>query len=303
MTRTACSRLCLAAPAVLAVSLAFASPTAGQTAPRPQPGPQSQVERQVRVDTSAEQTRQMLYDVLENHPPSLAAILKLDPSLLTNDAYLTPYPALQSFLAEHPEVARNPEYFFARISGGGYVEDARVRERREAYSMLGDYLAGFAGFVSFLAFLGVVIWLIRTVLDQRRWNRLSKIQAEVHTKLMDRLASNDELLTYVQTPAARRFLESGPSPLPAEAAAPVIGAPFSRILWSVQAGVVLATAGLGLMLVKRQFAADSEPAYFFFVIGTLTFALGAGFVVSAAAAYALSRKLGLVDRPAAPDHA
>jgi hypothetical protein len=305
MIRTARPGLAALFAALLAVSLASTAPAAAQTTARrsQQPSPEPRVESQGRVDANAEQTREMLYGVLEDYPPSLATVLKLDTSLLTNSAYLEPYPALATFLAEHPEVARNPDYFFARISGGGYAVDARTRERREAYEMLGAYLAGFAVFVAFVAFLGIVVWLIKTVLDQRRWNRLSKIQAEVHTKLMDRLASNDELLTYVQTPSGRRFLESGPSPLPAESAAPAIGAPFSRILWSVQAGVVLTIAGIGLMLVSRRFLVDSEPAHFFFVIGMLTLALGAGFVVSAAAAYAISRKLGLVDRPAATDHA
>jgi hypothetical protein len=287
----------------VAAFLAWAAPAAGQTASRAQtPQPSVRVEAQSRVEGSAEQVRRMLYEVLESYPPSLASVLKLDPSLLTNSSYLEPYPALRTFLAEHPEVSRNPEYFFARISGGGYVEDAKIRERRETYQMLGDYLSGFAALVAFLGFLGTMVWLIRTVLEQRRWNRLSKIQADVHTKLMDRLASNDELMTYVQTPAARRFLESGPSPLPAEPAAPSIGAPFSRILWSAQAGVVLTVTGLGILLVSRRFVPDSEPAHFFFVIGMLTLALGAGFVVSAGAAFVISRKLGLVE-PAASDHA
>ena len=304
MSRTARSRA--AFTAFICLALWFPATVAdGQTVsrvpPAQEPSPQrDQVERQGRVDGNAEQTRELLYTVLTNYPPSLASVLRLDPSLLDNSSYLAPYPRLAEFLAEHPEVARNPDYFFARISQGGYAVDARTRERRESYELLGDYLAGFAAFLAFLAFLGIVVWLIKTMLDQRRWTRLSKIQAEVHTKLMDRLASNDELMTYVQTPSGRRFLESGPSPLPE--AAPAIGAPFSRILWSVQAGVVLTVAGLGLMFVGGQFVADSEPAHFFFVIGILTLSLGAGFVVSAAAAYALSRKLGLVDKPA-PDHA
>lgn len=303
MIRTA-RPLSLAAIAVLLIAglawpgeAAQAARSAGQQA-SPQREPVES--REPRVDGNAEQTREMLYGVLENYPPSIASVLKLDPSLLTNSAYLAPYPRLAAFLGEHPEIARNPDYFFARISTGGYAIDARTRERRENYEMLGDYLAGFGAFLAFLTFLGIVVWLIKTILEQRRWNRLSKIQAEVHTKLMDRLASNDELMTYVQTPSGRRFLESGPSPL--QEPTPAMSAPFSRILWSVQAGVVLTVAGLGLMLVKRQFGADSEPAHFFFIIGILTFALGAGFVVSAAAAYALSRKLGLVDKPAA-DHA
>jgi uncharacterized membrane protein len=68
----------------------------------------------------------------------------------------------------------------------------------------------------------------------------------------------------------------------------------------VQAGVVLAIAGLGALFLSTRL--EYEASQFFFVIGILALALGAGFVVSAVASYALSRKLGLFDRPTT-DHA
>ena len=134
--------------------------------------------------------------------------------------------------------------------------------------------------------LSTVIWLIRTTLEQRRWSRLSKIQAEVHSKLMDRFSSNDELLTYVQTPSGRRFLESGPSPL--QETAPAMGAPISRILWSLQLGAVLLVGGLGMLFLSGR-STIPEAAEFFYVAGCIAGALGAGFLVSAVAAYALSQ--------------
>jgi len=142
--------------------------------------------------------------------------------------------------------------------------------------------------------ISTLIWLIRTALEHRRWNRLSKIQAEVHSKLMDRFSSNDELLTYVQTPSGRRFLESGPSPL--QEMTPAMGAPVSRILWSVQLGAVLLVAGLGLLFLSGR--TNPDAAEFFYVGGCIGGALGAGFLVSAVAAYALSSRLGLLERPA-----
>jgi heme/copper-type cytochrome/quinol oxidase subunit 3 len=78
-------------------------------------------------------------------------------------------------------------------------------------------------------------------------------------------------------------------------AAPM-GAPFNRILWSVQAGVVLATAGAGLWLAKN--GVIDEAAQAMQVIAILTMALGLGFVLSALASYGLSRQLGLVNSPA-----
>jgi uncharacterized membrane protein len=58
--------------------------------------------------------------------------------------------------------------------------------------------------------------------------------------------------------------------------------------------------GAGLLYVSEQTVEEARE--FFFIFGTLTIALGAGFTVSAAASYALSRKLRLFQPPTS-DHA
>jgi hypothetical protein len=250
----------------------------------------------VSDDADADQTRDRLNQLLEKYPPALGRVLKLDPSLLGNQAYLAPYPALAAFLAQHQEIAHNPAYFLERVSTSGYPSYSDPQQQRR--ENLSGLISGFFSFLVFLVVTGVLVWLIRLAVTHRRWNRLSKVQFEVHSKLLDRFSSNDELLAYVQTPAGRKFLESAPIPLQEES--PSMAAPFSRILWSVQAGVVLAIAGLGVLYVSSRFI--DETAQFFMVVGVVTLALGAGFIVSAVAAYVLSRRLGLLDRPAA-EHA
>lgn len=244
-------------------------------------------------DADAERTREALNNLLEKYPPSLGRVLKLDPSLMGNPGYLAPYPGLAAFLSQHPEIMRNPDYFLERVNSPNYnYYNDPIRRKRE--DMLA-VLAGFGVFLAFLVLTSVIVWVIRMIVTHRRWNRLSKVQYEVHNKLLDRFTSNDDLLAYVQTPAGKRFLESAPIPLQDEP--PMLSAPFSRILWSVQAGVVLAIAGFGLLYVSTRFI--EEPAQFFMVIGVLSVALGGGFIVSAVAAYAISRKLGLLEPPAA----
>jgi hypothetical protein len=245
---------------------------------------------------TAEQTREQLDRLFDNYPPAVARVFKLDPSLMSNPAYLTPYPLLSAFLSEHPEVVHNPGYFLDNVDNPNYYynNDPKRRAREEMLAIL----AGVGVFIAFLVIVGVAIWLIRLVVTHRRWNRLSKVQFETHSKLLDRFTSNDELLAYVQTPAGRRFLES--APIPMQDLQQSIAAPLSRILWSVQAGIVLLVVGIGLLQVSGRFT--DEPAQFLSVTGVLTLSLGGGFIVSAIAAYALSRKLGLLDPPAA-EHA
>ena len=68
-------------------------------------------------EQDARDTRQELQRVLDRYPPALGRVLKMDPSLLNNQAYLATYPALGAFLAAHPEVGHNPAYFLAHIEG------------------------------------------------------------------------------------------------------------------------------------------------------------------------------------------
>jgi hypothetical protein len=139
--------------------------------------------------------------------------------------------------------------------------------------------------------LATLAWIIRTLIDYRRWHRLSKVQSEAHAKLLDRFTANDELIAYVQSPAGAKFLQSAPISL--DPGTRTLGAPFSRILWSVQAGLVLAAGGLGLYYVSGKVEQDvMQPL---FAMGVLAMSLGVGFVISAAVSFGLSRKLGLFD--------
>ena len=245
-------------------------------------------------DTNAPETQQRLRDLLQQYPPALGKVLGLDPTLLSNATYLEPYPVLAAFLAQHPEIAHNPSFFLGEF-----------RERNDYWNsadpklavirMMNETLAGVAFLIGFLTVVGTIGWLLRSVIEHRRWLRVSKTHTDTHTKLLDRLTSNADLLAYMESPAGRRFLEAAPIPLSAGPRA--LSAPIGRILWTVQAGCVIAFAGGGLMYSSSRFAANatfSEIELPLFVMGATAVAIGAGFMISAIVAYGLSRRLGLL---------
>ena len=252
-------------------------------------------------DENARETRDRLINLLRQYPPSLSEVLRLDPSLLTNEAYLAPYPALAAFLAQHPEVAHNPGFFVGEVRYNPNDTSTTFRK----LNLVENTMAGFAVLAGFITFVLVVGWLAKALIDHRRWLRLSKVQTEVHTKLLDRFTSNDELLAYIQTPVGRRFLES--APIPMDAGPRSFSAPVGRILWSIQAGLVVGLAGLGLLYVSARMAAQNgdfaDIAQVPFIIGILALAIGVGFVLSAGVSYMLSHRLGLFERPAPTPHA
>jgi hypothetical protein len=242
----------------------------------------------------ADETRQRLEQLFKQYPPTLPHILRMDPTLLDNQAYLTPYPALSAFLAQHAEIKHNPTYFFAEYAENSR-EPWRPTPQDRAVDMWRNVIQGFTIATVLLAVAGGVIWLIKNFIDYRRWTRMSKVQADVHNKLMDRFTSNEELMAYIQTPAGRRFFDSAPISMDTPLSAPV-----GRILWSAQAGAVLAVLGIGLEVVAHNALEEIAPPLA--AVGAVVIALGMGFVVSSILAYVLSRRFGLLTKGASAEN-
>jgi hypothetical protein len=237
----------------------------------------------------AQRTMAELSELLQHYPPSLRGTLALDPSLLGNESYLAPYPALLSYLDKHPEIARNPSYYLGDGSGSRPSRD----HNEQIMDMWHDVLVGLTVFAGFGLAIAVLIWLTRTIIDYRRWSRLARVQTDVHTKILDRFTANEDLLAYIQSPAGSKFLES--SPIKLDAGPRSVGAPLARILWSVQGGLVLLAGGVGLGVVSGRVGNDvSQPIQ---ALGILAIALGLGFVISAIISFVISRKLGLIETP------
>jgi len=271
----------------LALLLVSAAPGHAQ-APPAQPAPPAPF---VGIEPpNAQWTRDRLSQLMQRYPPELRNVLSIDSTLLSNQSYLAPYPALASFLNEHPEIARNPSFYFGPAFNP--ERESRSLEIGAWRSSISD-LETLIGFVAAFILIG---WLMLNLMDYRRWIRQNKVQTEVHTRLLERLTGNEELLAYIQSPAGAKFLES--SPITLDAGPRNVGAPLGRILWTIQAGVVLVSGGVGLLMVAAKMTDDAAQA--FHALGILGVALGAGFVISAIISFMISRHLGLVEIPNRP---
>lgn len=240
---------------------------------------------QTVVDQNARETRDRFREILQQYPPSLGQVLQLDPALLTKDDYLAPYPALASYLKQHTEIAHNPAYFLSGVRSGGGEESQRMQTMR----MIDQMMAGLLVFSGLMAVVASAVHLIRGLIEHRRWLYAMRIQTDAHTKIVDRLSNNEELLAYLQSPNGQRLLSLAPAiNEPTRSAS----APIGRILWSMQTGIVVAIGGLGLWIAGGSVIEElSQPLH---VIATLAITVGVGFVVSAAASFGLSRQLGLI---------
>lgn len=240
-------------------------------------------------------TRESFREVLLQYGPALGRILRSDPTLMTNAEYLATYPAAAAFIQAHPEVVRDPGYFLATFEQYGSSDDLLTPEQRnqiEAVRMWRNTMEGFIFFLVFVTITLTLVWLIRYIIGHRRWLRATRVQSEVHGRLLERFSSNEELMAYIQSPAGSSFLKSSPIVIDDPSAA-TVPAPITRILWSVQAGLVLASAGVGLLIIRNYIF--EEVGDLMLTMGGLALSLGAGFALAAGASYVISNRLGLFE--------
>jgi hypothetical protein len=153
----------------------------------------------------------------------------------------------------------------------------------EVRRVMGDVMA----FCVFLLLLCAVVWLVRTIMENRRWNRVANIQTEMHTKLLEKMASSQELLAYMDTEAGKRFLESSPFEIETRSAPSF---PVGRILFAAQAGIVILFVGAAMIWLENRLPDSAEALL---VLGTLGMAVGFGLLFSAGVAYSVSKHFGL----------
>lgn len=240
-------------------------------------------------------TRKQLMELLRMSP-KVASFVRRDPLLLSDQEFVTrTNPKLAEFLQGHPEITRNPEfYLFADVPNSGRglrdmgIEDPSWVPRRDDNTK--EYVQAFIAFTVFVVILGVLLWLLRVLLENRRWGRVFKVQTDIYNKLLDKFSTNEEMLAYIRSESGKRFLDSATMPF-GTGMQPQASSPVARVLTPLQLGVVLTIVGIGLMYLRTSIPDALAPLSIF---GTLALTLGIGFIVSAGLAFGLARQLGLL---------
>lgn len=238
--------------------------------------------------------------------PTLTTVISHDPSLLSNQEYVARNnPQLAAFLATHPDVARNPDfYLFSHLKHtDGSPDEALERavwpdvyRERPGPSSFDKFWDGFIPLLAFAIALIAILWLARVFVENRRWNRIFKMQSDVHTRLIEKFTNNQELAAYMQTEAGRKFLEAAPIPVAFEQNQRVPSA-VARVLTPLQTGIVMVLLGVGLLSLQH---AGPDTQIAMRILGTVVLMPGIGFIISAGVSWLLAWKLGLM--PDAPQN-
>jgi hypothetical protein len=231
--------------------------------------------------------------------PTLAEVVARDPSLLSNAEYVKRNnPELGKFLQTHPEIAQNPDFYLFNNLHGEHEPPSETLERRlwpqmsrqESSGIDSELVNDGIPFLVFLCMLGALLWLTHVLLENRRWNRIFKLQTDVHGRLIERFGTSQEVLTYMGTDAGKRFLEATPIAVGFERSQPV-PSPVARVLTPLQIGVVMTLLGVGLLSLRHSIP-DGSAALL--VIGMVVLMPGVGFIISAGITWGLARHLGLM---------
>jgi hypothetical protein len=282
----------------IAAAMMFVPTLTAAQAPRSSaPAPSAQVSQKDIADLQ-DQLLQLL-----RVTPTLAEVISRDPSLLGNADYVNRYnPALQHFLQEHPEVAQNPDFYLFNNLHGQNEQPSETLERKlwpevahrqQEEPQSRAFIEYGVPFLVFLCVLGALLWLIHVLLENRRWNRIFKLQSDVHGKLIERFATSQEVLTYMSTEAGKRFLEATPIAVGFERAQPV-PSPVARVLTPMQIGIVMVMLGIGLISLRNSIPDAAAPLL---ALGIVVLMPGLGFIISAGFTWWMARHFGLMQDP------
>jgi hypothetical protein len=230
--------------------------------------------------------------------PQLAIVVSSDPSLLSNNEYVSrSNPELAQFLVQHPEIVRNPSfYLFSDLKQPGQnnyeilrPKEGFEREYHDTRSASERVMSDVAPLIALAICAIVGMWLIKLLMESRRWKRVFTEQSAIHGKLIDKMSSTQELMSYMETDAGKRFLEA--TPINTESGSQRMPNVVARILSTTQVGVVLTLLGAGLLGLRNS-VGDGATAML--VLGIVALMPGLGLMLSAGLTWVLAKKLSLI---------
>jgi hypothetical protein len=264
---------------------------------------QAPVQNQPAVSESRQDlgaTQQQLMELLRVSP-ALAEVVASDPSLLSDQQYIAKTnPELAAFLAQHAEIGRNPSFWLFSELRSPQQKQYDVLEPKQGFVPPPDrrnppfdrVIDNLMPAIMMLVLLYALTWIIRTLLESRRWTKIFTLQNDVHGKLIDRFATNQELLGYMETDAGKRFLEA--APIATEAESRRMPNIVSRMISTLQVGLVLTLLGAGLLGLRHSVG---DAATTMLVLGMVALMPGIGLILSAGALWVFGQRLNLMESP------
>jgi len=258
------------------------------------------------TDQEVADTQEQLIKLLRLSP-TLTTVVAHDPSLLSDQEYVQRNnPELAQFLAAHPDVAQNPDfYLFGKLDHRDGRRDQALeravwpefQEQSRDQSVLPQVIDQLVPIVVVPVIFFSLVWVIRIFVESRRWSKTFQTQSDVHARLIEKFSSSQELSAYMETEAGKRFLEAAPPQMGFSVGRHMPNA-VARVLTPLQVGIVMVLLGFGFILLRHAHTEMNVPML---VLGTMLLMPGIGFILSAGAAWLVALRLGLMPEGPAPN--
>jgi hypothetical protein len=140
--------------------------------------------------------------------------------------------------------------------------------------------------IMLVGFSTIMFLILRTFSDNRTRRKLAETRAAIHRDLIARFGSAEELIRYLGSDVGKELVGTPTIETPN---------PAKRILAAIQSGIILLAVGVAFLGLSatNEFGSDGRTGFTF--LGAMAVAVGIGFVLSAGAAWALSRRWGLIE--------
>ena len=127
-------------------------------------------------------------------------------------------------------------------------------------------------------------WIISLIIAAFRHRASLRAQSDFHNRLVDKFSSAEEFTNYLKSEAGRDFFEKlGSEPV----------TPLTRILGSIQRGVILTLLGFGFFVISNIIGTEDSRSIMLILATTLT-TVGIGFLISSAISYRLAKSWGII---------
>jgi len=138
-----------------------------------------------------------------------------------------------------------------------------------------------------LAIIICVAWIVTNVVAALRQRTNTRTRAEIYNRLIDKFGTAPEFIDFLKSDAGLQFIEENTAP---------DSVPLTKILGSIQLGVILVLLGGGLLVIGNIFGGSLGGDLYIIltVSGTVGLTVGVGFLISAGIAYKLCRAWGIL---------
>lgn len=127
-------------------------------------------------------------------------------------------------------------------------------------------------------------WIISLLIAAFKNRAHLRAQTDLRNRMMEKFSSADEFTLFLKSEAGSVFFEN----LTSEPATPL-----NKILSSIKIGTILTLLGIGFFILAAT-SKTEDAATALYIVCTVTFTVGIGFLVSSAISYRLAKVWGLI---------